>query len=176
LDALKTATDVISHNKDIQSDIRAIAKKVEGPLMLALILWYDKVGPIAYAKTVASRSVLTIGIIGMKDKLPSFVYVDFRADYEPSGKPKSVTPNFFSCPSDCPSSDPIGFALMGYSLAAQKIIRAGGFWTNDIPSDARRIIDIEIKDVPDAVGPPVDVLKLDSHGIHWVPPYGECHK
>ena len=175
LDVLQATTDVVSKGRDIRDSANTIANRIEGPLLVAIKLLYERLGHNAYTQYIGiTPSVLSIGIVGMRGNRPSFVTVEFLSENDPTGAPIKLSRRLFTCPGDCPPNTR-RFSLMGFNAAAAKLINGGSFWTGDLIADVRRILDIEIKDVPDFVGPPVDVLTLDSSGVHWIPPYGECH-
>jgi hypothetical protein len=67
------------------------------------------------------------------------------------------------------------FWVLGQSTAALHVVKSSFlFGTGDYAADARRMVQVEIADVPQKVGPPIDVMVIDKAGQHWIDPTGSC--
>jgi hypothetical protein len=167
-DALQIITDAISKGSNVWEG-QALASKIEGPLLLAVKLLHKTLSPADYDKLIGKdKSALAVAIVGTKEKHPSFMTIEFIIENDCTGEPIKIRPNIFT-------SSLADYSIMGSADAATKLIKAGGFWTTDHVANVRKILDTEIKDAPEDVGPPVDVLTLDAIGMRWLPPYGQCH-
>ncbi|MGA2981232.1 MAG: hypothetical protein ABSD76_16705 [Terriglobales bacterium] len=66
-------------------------------------------------------------------------------------------------------------ALSGEHEAANAFVNSHTTWpTSDYSGLVRTLIEAEIKDKPDHVGGPIDVLIIKRTGHRWVPPRGTC--
>jgi hypothetical protein len=66
-------------------------------------------------------------------------------------------------------------ALSGQQEAALSFLKTqSNHLITDYPKLVRSLIEIEIKDKPNKVGGPVDVLVIKRMGHRWVAPYGTC--
>lgn len=168
LDVERIVKEVLSTESNLPRAAEAAAKRIEGPLLLALVLMHDKLTGAQFAKAVGTtKSVLSVGIARFDNGAPTFTSAEFIVENDAKGAPASIKYVIRTY-------GPNNYSIMGQQEAVTKLINAGGFWSNDQAADLRRIIDIEIHDVPELVGPPIDILSLDSKGHHWLPPYGEC--
>lgn len=139
---------------------------------------FQRAMPEQYKEAVAeskTQGMLTIVFAGINRGITQIAVVVFRVTNGSLGNPVEVVPSLTFCPGIlCPASAPTQSSVYGQNAAAYNAIHAGGFWTTDNVADARRIIDIEIRDQPATVGPPVDVLVIDDTSMHWISPYGSC--
>ena len=73
--------------------------------------------------------------------------------------------------SDCPGNtcQAATVFLMGYSDAAARFATEHhDFWKRGLAEAVEGLVKMEIEEVPQFVGPPIDVLHVDSQGAAWV--------
>ena len=63
-----------------------------------------------------------------------------------------------------------GFAVLGSSTATRKMSTGQQQVLSMLPGVdiARRLLDAEIKDSPDSVGPPINIIEAGSAGVRWI--------
>src|SRR5262249_19614066 len=79
--------------------------------------------------------------------------------------------------SDCPSKAfPIAMAsIMGSDKAVTRYIKEHPeIQTIDLPTAARKLVEIEVIANPTEVGPPVDVISFDKGKARWIQKKPEC--
>jgi hypothetical protein len=103
---------------------------------------------------------------------PAFVVIYFTIE-SGAGLPVRVISHSVECPGNgCPKG--YGVRLLGDNDAAQRVSKEIGFWGSGEIEGARKLIESEIVDAPDSVGSPIDILRLDIHGPHWISQKEQC--
>jgi len=69
-----------------------------------------------------------------------------------------------------------GFAVLGSSTATRKMSAGQQQVLSMLPGVdiARRLLEAEMKDSPDAVGPPINIIEAGSAGVRWIERGGVC--
>jgi len=103
---------------------------------------------------------------------PSFVVIYFTIESS-VGAPVKVTSHSQECPGNgCPNG--YGVRLLGGNDAAQRASKVTGFWGEGEIEGAKKLVEAEIVRAPDNVGPPVEILRLDSTGPQWIYRKEQC--
>lgn len=169
-DSVEMVRQILSSQSDFKASAEYIAETIKGPLLIALRSAKRTLPPGRYDHFVTVEA-LTVGIVGMQNGVPSSAIVTFTKKDDKDGNPVEVNPIFDYCPStDCPANLP-NYRVYGYKEAFNREARSvvSGM---DLLADARRIIELEINDAPDAVGEPIIILEIDASGLHWEQPCG----
>lgn len=110
--------------------------------------------------------------IGLGNQTPRLIAMDFI--------PKSAGAGHFTVTvrtSECPGSGctPSALFLLGRHDAIKKYVRANPeFWRIGGELGVLQLINVQIAASPEDVGPPVDILRLDTKGPTWVQKKPEC--
>jgi hypothetical protein len=69
-----------------------------------------------------------------------------------------------------------GFAVLGTSSATRKMSTGQQQVLSMLPGVeiARRLLDAEIRETPEAVGPPINIIEAGAAGIRWIDRSGVC--
>lgn len=119
---------------------------------------------------------LIVALVGMESGVPTVGLVELKAINNSAGSPIDVSVLARICPGTlCDTPNKEHFWVLGQSTAALNVVNSSFlFWTGDNATDARRMVQVEIDDVPLNVGPPIDVMVIDKAGQHWIDPTGSC--
>ncbi len=175
-DAAKTTTGILQSPLEAFSQkVDKISREIPAKLLAGIQFQRRSLSSEEYTQSIRiTRDVLTIAVFGVEHQATKMALIAFGEADDSKGNPIAVNPRITYCPGQACGS---GGFFLGYNQAAlrQTEDRAHPFWTGNDAKDARRIVEIEIADVPTDVGGPVDVLLINAEGSHrWVPPYGEC--
>lgn len=170
---------VMNTKQDLSNGAKEIADRIRKPLLASLIHRHRDLSAADYAKLIGNNTnVLSFVIAGVQNGIPTFVGADFAKINDAKGNPIGLSLHFLECPGDtCPLTKR-SFTILGISEDVKPFINKPGFWSqkHDLVRDARNVVQTEIAARPDMVGPPIDVLTLDSKGRNWVAPYGKCNQ
>ena len=63
-----------------------------------------------------------------------------------------------------------GFAVLGTSSATRKMSTGQQQVLSMLPGVdiARRLLEAEIRDTPEAVGPPINIIEAGAAGVRWI--------
>jgi hypothetical protein len=177
-DAYRVVEGLLKRGRTIEQEAAIIADGIKLPFLHEMERLH-KFLPSDYAIAVESPGPnLVIGIAAIEDNVPVIGLIDFTVINNSKGLPIDVRVVFKTCPgSACTeTADQDHFWIYGHKEAVLRQIQRAGrqFWTGNDAQDARKMIQIEIRDQPSKVGPPIDILFLDNTGHHWIEPYGSC--
>jgi hypothetical protein len=177
-DAYRVVEGLLRPGKTIEQQAATIAERVKLPFLYEMQRLH-KFLPADYAIAIRSPGPsMSIGLAEVENNVPIIGLIDFTVINNSGGSPTDVRVVVKTCPgSACAGTvDQEHFWIYGQKAAVLDQIQLIGpkFWTANDAQDVRKMIQIEITDQPSAVGPPIDVLLLDSTGHHWLEPYGSC--
>jgi len=170
LDAVRTTSEILAEGGTLDAKAHRIATKLKGPLLRTLVWSRSNMDPTRYAKNVLPMPAnLSIVIAGVESGLLQFATIDFERRDDSKGTPVTINAVVDSCAKESCNNDGIQYRMFGFMNAAKARVDADKhFFTKDLVSDASRLIEIEIKDAPDAVGPPISIISIDVMGLHWL--------
>ena len=169
--AIDVAEGAISSAIDTKDAAKKFAIAVT-PLFKAAVIQARKTNPASYKELLRSPEPLQVVFAAVEDGTPIFVVAYFSVVEK--GRNIVVTPHETLCPgTGCDNGR--GAIVLGENGAARQAVKQPDFWVGLDPlSAARKLVQLEITDRPDIVGPPISDLTLDSTGAHWGEK-GECH-
>jgi hypothetical protein len=178
-DSYRVVEGLLKPGKTIEQQAATIADRVKLPFLHEMERFH-KFLPADYAIATQSPGPnMSIGIAAIEKNIPAIGLIDFTVINNGSGSPTNVRVVVKTCPgSACVgTADQDHFWIYGQRAAVLDQIQliGGKFWSNNDAQDVRKMIQIELTDQPSKVGPPIDILLLDSTGQHWIEPYGSCH-
>lgn len=169
-----TGTDIEKANR--------VVDEIYWPLLRALQFSYKQLTPEQYAGIFAEggHDALSIAVARIDKSGPIVTVIEIIRNDTIAGAPDSLSRKINVCSSTNDYCREPGrsfdYVILGRNKAVRPFLSDPTFWKGKTTDVARRIIEIEIKAVPDTVGPPIDVVTIDATGVKWEPPYGECHK
>jgi hypothetical protein len=111
---------------------------------------------------------IDFAFFGMEGKIPFIAIVGFRAvEIQGVIGVSKVGDLFYEEPA-CPDGKSVCGNAIGNFKAILGYQSANPTWSTDLVSGVRKFVQLEIDAVPDAVGPPIRILKIDSKGPRWI--------
>lgn len=176
-----SASEIAERGSFLTLDARAVRfeKDVKQPLLRALQKYWGDTSNANYQKYVP-RIALNAVFVGFENGFLMFQELDFTQLKNAQGKPIRIDTVRHGCPGDsCPARGHQKTLLLGQGTAAtaefQHMTAARSTLLSDDTATARHLVEIEIADQPDSVGPPVAVLLIDRDGGRWIAP-GQCKR
>jgi hypothetical protein len=156
---------------DVKSSARLFSSMALAPFADALEELRSK-HPDFYARYV-KLGPQPLQVVFMRGSpAPAFVVIYFTIESSP-GAPVRVKSHSQECPGNgCPNGS--GVRLLGGNDAAQQASKMTGFWGEGEVEGAKKLVEAEILRAPDNVGPPVEMLRLDSTGPQWIYQKEQC--
>jgi hypothetical protein len=153
----------------------AFAEAIKGPLLQSA-RWGRQNAPEAVYREFwggSSAVVLNVVFVGMENRVASISAVDFTKIEDAQGNPVRININIRSCRgSPCGDAEHALIISMGQTDAISNEINSlltgpGGLPVNDAKT-ARHLVEMEITDRPDKVGPPISIVQINNSGAHWI--------
>jgi hypothetical protein len=114
-------------------------------------------------------------VFAVVDRGVPFLFTYTFTGHQHANNKVEVTTTKRVCPGDCENQKELVF--MGMHREIEKFhsgYPTGAFWTGDTQADFNKLIGIEAKADPSAVGLPVDMLSLTVAGPRWLQRKPEC--
>lgn len=129
--------------------------------------------PAFYKERIEGKAPLQVAFAGFEDRTPVLVIIYFKVQSMASGR-VSISQHGGSCPGET-CNEKVEKALLGENEEMTRITEADPEWWNpDLVGGVRKLIQAAIEDKPDTVGPPIDILEIDSFGARWVGKNAHC--
>jgi len=171
LDTFNTTSKILAQKGTLDAKAHRIAAALEKPLLQALV-WSNKNidRPKVHTRDVLPMSAsLSIVIAGVESGVLEFATIELETQNDSKGIPIKTNAVVDSCTKAGCKIDGFQWRMFGFKKAATAIVDADkDFFTPDLVSDARRLIEIEIKNAPNDVGPPISIMSIDVMGLHWL--------
>jgi hypothetical protein len=123
-------------------------------------------------KIEGGQTFLKILVAGFEGNEPLLFVRQFRAvqlNSQPAGV--SVVPD--DCLADC--REQVVIRSLGETAAIEGLPEeTPGFWSQGIADGVRRLVETQIAARSEYVGPPVDILRMDSTGARWIQKKPTC--
>lgn len=129
--------------------------------------------PDSYNKKFAGgRAFLKVVVTGFEKAQPLVFVRSFRAvQFDQKNIGVTVLPD--DCLNDCRGD--IVTRLLGETEAIDGLPEeTPGFWQQGLVNGARRLVETEIAARSEFDGPPIDILRLDKKGAHWLQRKPQC--
>ena len=127
--------------------------------------------PRLFAKQLESGFVLNVTLGAVRDQVAQLEMRDFYAETEPDGTSQLRVARV-SCPRDCPR--PTEVFGVGETSAMMEYLGTLPQLPAELPGLAEQLVQIEIADRPELVGPPVDMLRTSNAGVEWLQQKPAC--
>ncbi|HKP12485.1 MAG TPA: hypothetical protein VJZ91_10260, partial [Blastocatellia bacterium] len=121
--------------------------------------------PDYFQRRAVDAEALKIAFFGMERGAPTLVALTFEALIT-SDTAFQLMHKILSCPGTIPADKSVDL-LFGQTAASAGEMAKPSWRTSPIPA-FRRLILAEAKARPDTVAPPIDILRIDALGPHWI--------
>ena len=169
------ASVIITASK-MQGTIEQKVDKIEDMIKEPLIRVLDRFRqehPLGYGQRFGTGSALQIIFFGVENGYTFVLVSDFIPTPSLSA-PVQLNIKRYNCPGvACPTGEQI--FIGGYYDAIKRFLtEKPDYWRENTVEAVRRLIELEIEDVPDNVGPPIDILRVDMNGGRWIQKKEQC--
>lgn len=130
--------------------------------------------PEYFRRKYVESDALRIAFFGMEQRTPTVCVLMFKA-VPTSTNTFRLDYRHGSCPGTIPEDKILVFVL-GQTDASAEYQDDEKLWNSNPIRAIKRIILAEAKARPDTVAPPIDILRIDAIGPHWVEVKPECRK
>jgi hypothetical protein len=163
-DAVALAQAAVSRAESIQEAATEFGRLAMKPFQTAATSIRTEL-PQQYDYIRKSPEPLQVVFAAIENGVPRYVIAYFTLAETPAAV--SALAHQRACPGDgC--SGARSLTVLGFNDAAKREASDPGFLAGlDPVSAARKLVELEIEDSPDSVGPPVSVLTIDRTGSSW---------
>jgi hypothetical protein len=127
--------------------------------------------PDEFRQKLEGQTFLRIVITGFDKKKPAVFVRQFRMAIFGGKMAVTVIPD--DCADDCTGD--VVTRFLGETAAIDGLPdETPGFWSSGLTNGVRRLIEMQIAARPDYVGPPIDIVRLDSRGATWIQKKPQC--
>jgi hypothetical protein len=165
-DAVKLIAGILGRRNTLSESADDIADRLTSTLVSCLGQ-LKQANPSLYAKSLEGENgdITSILLAAHEGGRPVAIGMAFRGSEDPGGQIR-IAANRVACPGDCPNG--VMFFLLGERVPIDRYIAEHGKdrllpAESGAPLLVRLVIDAGSK----RVGPPVDVLVVDRHGVSW---------
>ena len=156
----------------IEQKIETVLQTIKEPLTLILDR-YRQTDPADYSR-FATAPALQILFFGINEGSSFVVASEFVIPNPSPLVPVHFMIHYGKCPGDaCTTGEQV--FMSGEHDAISKFLREKpGYWKVNPVEAVRELIEVQIADIPDLVGPPIDILYVDKNGARWIQKKDQC--
>jgi hypothetical protein len=122
-------------------------------------------------KTYRKEIGLEVAFFGIENGAPALAFMTYKTEDRSDGSVSVVEDENGVYP-PCPKESPVACGrLLGKRDAARDYLNSRkGEWWKDLTGYAQKTVEIEIKESPDFVGPPISILRIGpgKDGTFWI--------
>src|SRR5262249_28091750 len=153
-DVQETAAEAIANGNSHEERIQIFAQLVGNPLHRILVATKQQ-APEFYAQVVQGQSAMSVVLCSVENRTPILSYVEFKPVDHPQSDNGLAVMIEHEVDVRSQTEDP-AFVVIGHKDAIVRTLQAEPhIWRRGIVSVVRSLIDAEIENTPDFVGPPV---------------------
>jgi hypothetical protein len=156
----RAAFKIFSQGGSMTTRANRFAAAMKTPLLNSLTI-LQRNNPSTY-KDIFGTYGLQVAVIYVENSIPILAIISFRKSDSAAGIPVRITPEIVICPG------PSCTEYYGWPLGANKAVNRAAadphFVTGDPVVDAKKMVQLEILDEPETVGPPIEVLEIPANG------------
>jgi hypothetical protein len=174
-DAYRLASSAIAHSTGVAESAKQFARLSIRPFQES-VSHERRYHPDLYkSETKRGADALVIFFMSFENSVPTFASVTFTIT-EDSTEKVSVATHLDFCPGHgCPGATTgpgnLVFLTLGVVGAIDRFVGDHAAFPTDLHNDPvstiRRLIEIEIRESPDLVGLPIDILTISKDGATW---------
>lgn len=150
--------------------VAAFERQVIPPLTQTLEM-VKKDRPSFYEKKYNSgdKVALSIVFVRFEKGIPVILIREFQ-----SLSPTSINIIRTACPGNC--NEKVQFYYLGQSDAIKHFVDKNppSLTPHNIASFVNKLVEVEIEDRPNEVGPPIDILRVEKDSARWIQKKNEC--
>jgi hypothetical protein len=166
-DYSKMIYDASINSKSFRQTVASF-ERIAPPIMERSLIQLRRQSPLDYRKFMDGGREMIFAFFGMERQIPFVSIVDFQAmEIQDSINVSKVLERVYD-EADCPGGDTVCGNTIGTFKAILSYQSANPTWGDDLIRGVRNLVQLEIDDRPDSVGPPIRILKIDSKGPRWI--------
>ncbi len=172
-DAAKEVAGILARRSALGDAVNDIAERITS-LLESHLRQLKRVNPSLFAKSLEGEggSITSILLAAREGGEPVAVGLGFRGSEGPDGTIRIATDRV-TCPGDCPNGT-MYFLLGERGPIDRYIAEHGKGRLTPAESGAPFLVQLVIDAGSRSVGPPVDILVIDTHGVSWPARKEEC--
>jgi len=157
----------------IEQKIETILQTIKEPLTL-IVDRYRQTDPLDYSKTFAKAPVLQILFFGINNDSTFIMASEFFIPTPSPLVPVQIVIRYGKCPGDACTTGEQLFVTGEHDAISKFLSEKPGYWKVNPVEAVRELIELQIADIPNLVGPPIDILYVDKNGARWVQKKDQC--
>jgi hypothetical protein len=168
----KIIAESFRKDKDIADNADRFKKEIQNPLMEAL----DNVKteyPTYFERSIYGHEPVQILIAGIENNVPILVVLGFKV-VSSLHELVRIESSEGGCKGSICQQNPFYIALGKHDALDRYVDNNPNIWNAGIINAARRLVEVEIADKPEDVGPPVDILFIGLSQIQWIQKKPAC--
>jgi hypothetical protein len=166
-DAIYIATEACNTANNIQDRIIKFETMMK-PALYNLLWVSRKKAPSYYESSLRDKMIVQVAFFGFERGSP-YLYVRSYKDQSTSSQ-VGLQVERKECLGRCDM-----LAILGKSRAAEKyLIQTPSLSKKPLIDLVKSLVELEIEDEPEIVGPPIDLLQLSKNGENWIERKSEC--
>jgi hypothetical protein len=157
----------------IEQKIETVLQTIKEPLT-EILDRYRQTDPLDYSRTFATAPVLQILFFGMEKGSTFITASEFFIPTPSPLVPVQIVIRYGKCPGDaCLTGEQL--FMSGERDAIKTFLsEKPGYWRVNPVETVRELIELQIADIPNLVGPPIDILYVDKNGAQWIQKKDQC--
>jgi len=165
-DAVKIATEALRNSGNAAAKVKAFEQNILLPLT-ELVRMVKSTNPAYFDKSLRDKPVLQVAFFG-NEQQSLYLYVrSYKATVYNSVDVIVELENNTDC-TDC-------VRALGENDAIEDFINKNPKYRPASSVElVRKLVQVEIEQRPEYVGPPIDIVRLDTNGANWVDVKPEC--
>ena len=173
-DVDKVIAESFQKDADIADNASRFEKEIQKPLEEAL----ENVKiehPNYFEQSIYSHDFIQILIAGIENNVPILVVLGITV-VSSLHEPVRIETNKYGCQgSTCPQ-ELFLIAVGKHDVLDRYVYDNPNIWNTSLINAARRLVELEIADKPEDVGPPVDILFIGLSQIQWIQKKPACRQ
>jgi hypothetical protein len=167
-DAVRIATEAVKSSGKAVGKVKAFEQKILAPL--TEVLSTARSNTEYFDKLFRDRIVLAVAFFGIEQRTLYLYVRTYIATIYNSNDVKVEFENRTDCLTDCNQT----FALGENAAIKEFTNKNPKYRAASSVEKVRKLVQLEIEQRPEYVGPPIDIVRLDTNGANWVQVKPEC--
>jgi hypothetical protein len=122
--------------------------------------------PELYRTHISGKQLVSVVLSSFDKDVPLVIYRGFELEEKDDGS-LEVSVIAHACPDEC--QDVFFYLFLGEREAIDRHLAATpGFWMGGMAAGVRKLVELEMRDKPLTVGPPLQLVRLTREGAQWL--------
>ena len=170
LDTHRIIAEVLTRDVSWTEHVETIEGRLQEPLLRTLRRMQREV-PDQFGEQVRRGFALHVSLAAFRQGHAALEMLEFFVELAPD-RSLRLRVNRVSCPRDCsPTTSVFG---VGETEAMMRQVNGLQRYPADLGALARDLVDLQIRESPAFVGPPVDVIRVSRTGVEWMARKSSC--